>query len=72
MADDRVVGFDPALRVTANVPNIKWLILDKLLAAGESFNKEATRVRARRKHQGGSAAQERGAKRKPLREREPW
>ena len=73
LADGRTEGFDPDRRVVAEVQGIEWLVLDRLLASGEAFYKEANKIKERRKDKvRTTAATGSGGKRQKLREREPW
>jgi len=72
LADGRTEGFDPSRRVSADVRNIEWLVLDRLLASGEAFHRDANRIRERRKNKTREAETGGGGKRQKLREREPW
>ena len=56
LADGRTEGFDPSRRVAADVRNIGWLVLDRLLASGEAFYKDANKIRERRKNKTRAAA----------------
>ena len=70
LADGCFEGFDPALRIRAELSEVRWLVLNDLLAAGQRFYAEA---------QASSAARPRGRtysrflaqKRPRLKEREP-
>ena len=73
LADGDTRGFDPALRVHAEMRQVKWLVLDRLMKAGAAFHRESLR------HSSKSAAglvqgkwKHRGMRKKALREREPW
>ena len=72
LADGRTEGFDPSRRVAADVRSIEWLVLDRLLASGEAFHREANRLCERRKSKTRTAETGGGGKRQKLREREPW
>ena len=72
LADGRTEGFQPENRVHANVWDIQWLVLGKLMKAGEAFYREATRIKERRKRRAHSARKAAGGKRVKLKEREPW
>ena len=71
LADGCFEGFDPALRVHTELSEVRWLVLNDLLAAGQRFYAEA---------QASSVARPRGRtfsrflaqKRPRLKEREPW
>ena len=74
LAGGRTAGFDPELRVRANLGQVRWLVLDRMLAAGKAFQEESARIKARaragstRSRGGGGAP----VHKKALREREPW
>ena len=74
LADGRTVGFAPELRVKANLAQVRWLVLDRMLAAGKTFQEESARIKARAR--GGSTRRRGGGgvpvQKKALREREPW
>ena len=70
LADGRLEGFDPALRVGQDFQSLPWFVLDGLMSAGAAFHKEATAARATRKR-APACTKEKGRTR-PLREREPW
>ena len=72
LADGRTEGFDPCRRVSADVRSIEWLVLDRLLASGEAFHRDANIIRERRKNKTRVAETGGGGKRQKLREREPW
>ena len=74
MADGRTAGFDPKLRVNANLGQVRWLVLDRMLAAGKTFQEESAWIRARAR---GVGTRRRGGgvvpvQRKAVKEREPW
>ena len=50
LADGRWVGFNQTLRVQADFRNVRWLVLDDLLAAGSQFFRDAAAAKPRRKH----------------------
>ena len=71
LADGRIDGFNPALRVPVDLSRMQWLVLDRLMAAGVSFQQKALEL----KEKGGCAqarATVRLAKAQRLRTREPW
>ena len=71
LADGRTEGFSEALRVHADLREIRWLVLSDLLAAGRKFYAEAQQAASFRKRAGGRGrAGQR--KRQKLRERQPW
>jgi len=71
LADGRWVGFNQTLRVQADFRQVRWLVLDDLLAAGSQFFRDAAAAKPRHKHRqprGRFVAQ----KRQKLKERDPW
>ena len=66
-------GFDPTMRVHAEVHQIRWLVLDRLMKAGAAFHRRSVQLAgeaARGKwRQGAGRALKR---RKGLRDRDPW
>ena len=74
LADGVASGFSPELRVKASLSQIRWLALPGLLEAGATFQRGAAKMRSRAgkvnaKGHGGAGAR---ARRKALRERDPW
>ena len=71
LADGRGEGFDPALRVSTDLRDVRWLVLNDLLDAGARFFREAAASTGSGKSsgRGGGVA---GRKRKKLKERDPW
>ena len=72
LADGRTEGYAPDRRVVADVRNIRWLVLDRLLESGEAFYREANKLRERRRGLEARAPAGGGGKRLKLKEREPW
>ena len=73
LADGRSTGFKEENRVQARLGQIRWLVLDRLLAAGLAFQKESEKYKRKLPVGTGKRAGRlalAGAKR--LREREPW
>ena len=70
LADGVTDGFAPAMRRGTSFNELRWLVLDGLMAAGANFYKESG-DRARVRHRAPRTGQRRPA-RAPLREREPW
>ena len=68
LADGRVDGFDPRLRVGSSLAEIPWLALPELLNAGETFYKSLGK-RPLDMPQGKPA---KALARQRLRDREPW
>ena len=73
LADGDTRGFDPALRVHADMRHIKWLVLDRLMKTVIAFHSDSKghwlkRGRGQRREQATFFANRRQA----LREREPW
>ena len=71
LADGRTNGFNPALRVPVGLSRMQWLVLDRLMAAGVPFQKQAQMLKEQ-----GSCTQARvtvrRAKTQRLRTRVPW
>ena len=73
LADGDTRGFDPGLRVHAEVRQIKWLVLDRLMKAGAAFHRESVRHSGKVANSLVRGKKEHPAKRRmALREREPW
>ena len=71
LAYGRFDGFDPALRVTADLSQVRWLVMDELLAAGQEFYEQLNTQPAQGRRLRGSGGS-RAHKRAKLRERDPW
>ena len=63
-------GFDPALRVSTDLRDVRWLVLNDLLDAGARFFREAAASSGSAKPSGGGGRFA-GRKRKKLKERDP-
>ena len=73
LADGDTRGFDPALRVHAEVRQIRWLVLDRLMKAGAAFHRRSVQLAGKAAHGKGRQGAGRALKRrKGLRERDPW
>ena len=70
LADGVTTGFSPELRMKANLKNVRWLVLQKLLDAGATFQREAARIKSRTRRGGARARSGAGlqARGKALRE----
>ena len=71
LSDGRIDGFNPALRVPVDLSKMQWLVLDRLMAAGVSFQQKAAALKEK-----GSCTKAhvtvRRDKSQRLRAREPW
>ena len=73
LADGDSRGFNPELRVHAEMRHIKWLVLGRLMKTGIAFYNEARRHLIKRGRGTSEKQATRFAKRRlALREREPW
>ena len=73
LADGDSRGFDPALRVCAEMGQIRWLVLDRLMKAGVAFQRESAQYAIRKGRNAKTKAGSFKAKaRKSLKEKEPW
>ena len=68
LADGDARGFSPSMRRGASYTELKWLVLDALLRTGGDFYRG---LRDRRSTPPEAAGRQK-AKRRKLREREPW
>ena len=71
LADGRTDGFNPALRVPVDLSKMQWLVLDRLMAAGVSFQRKAADLKERGSCKKAPVAVRRD-KSQRLRAREPW
>ena len=69
LADERIEGFNPSLRVGTGLGDISWLVLPGLLRTGDAFYKAAGK---RPPAQTGPKAKKRLLAGERLRDREPW
>ena len=70
-------GFDAALRVDINISDIRWKVMDAMMAAGGGMVGELERLRARKRELKARMKEEKKKRRRrlddgSLREREPW
>ena len=71
LADGDWTGFDPSLRVHANLEQVRWLVLDDLLASGRKFYEGAARTSVADKRASIARSSFKRKKAK-LRETDPW
>ena len=64
--------FDPAKRIRVDLADLGFKIMDSLFKHGDAYLEELEEQRASEKRKATTRGAKRGAKRKPLRETDPW
>ena len=64
--------FDPVKRIRVDLADLGFEIMDSLFEHGDAYLAELEEQRASEKRKAATRGAKRGAKRKPLRETDPW
>ena len=72
LADGDYTGFSACQRVHADMKSIHWLVLDDLLKAGAKFYRSSQGSVGKRRRPANSGRPLFSARRKTLKEKDPW